>query len=270
MENTPIPVYSTNTVVETLDVDVPFNTSSEGAPVLAAVFRSVFIEVPKEFFGSIGAFFKRYFVHYRNVFKFFHRPSLKATPFEKEDFQKSTRLSFEIVLLFLAGLLFLIKQKWIPVNLALLEAYENDFAEMIIQLSIFFILALAFFAQLLLSVLAGRLLRFIFNLPFSRQKTDILFCFLNNSFFSLAAFAGFFFRLGGQYDEIAGSAAEGGIYMLCFLICFCLVTWWSLRFARLHSFALKKQSLFHPLAIILFTGLYGTGMSALCIFMLGA
>lgn len=243
---------------------------TETPPVLTTVFRSIFVDGPKDFFGGIGKFFKRYFVHYKTVAKFFYRPSLKATPFDKKDYQESSQLSFEIVLLLFAAILFMIKQAWIPVNKELLSTYENDITQMLMEFLIFLMLAAAFFVQLLLSVLAGRLLRLLFRVPITRKDSDILFCFLNNSFFSLAALLAFTLRLGVQYDQIENTPTENGIYLLCFFISFCLISVWSFRFAKLNGLSNIKIGLFYLFAILLFTFLYGIGMSAICAFLLGS
>lgn len=239
-------------------------------PVLSAVFRSIFVEGPKGFFASIFGFFRRYFRHYKEAFKFFRRPSLKVAPFNKKDFRENSQHSFEIALLFTATLIFMIKQNWIPVNKELQEQYGNDIFQMFFELMIFLIFAVAYFVQILLSVLAGRLLRVLFKVPVTRNESDVLFCYLNNSFFSIAALMAFVFRCGTQYEQIEGSSTESGIMALSVLLSFCLVTWWSMNFARLNQLSVFRKIGFYVFAISLFTVLYGIGMSAICLFVIGA
>lgn len=164
----------------------------------------------------------------------------------------------------------MMKQRWIPVDTAMMVTYENDITQMIMEFLIFLMLAGAYFVQLLLSVLAGRLLRVVFQVGVTRKESDILFCFLNNSFFSLAALMAFFLRMGVQYEQIENTPTENGIYAICIMISFCLVSVWSFRFAKLNGLSTVKIGLFYLFAIVLFTLLYGIGMSAICAFLLGS
>ncbi|MDQ3277047.1 MAG: hypothetical protein M3Q06_01895, partial [Bacteroidota bacterium] len=141
--------------------------------------------------------------------------------------------------------------------------------QMMMDFIIFVLQALAFFGQLLLSVLLGRLQRILFNLPVSRKQADTLYCLLNNSFFSIAALLSFFLRMGTQYEKIKDTGTESGIYVLCFFVSFLFVGWWSVKFARLHKLPAGKQFGFHLFSIVLLTCLYGIGMSAICAFVLG-
>lgn len=255
---------------------LPDTNAEENAPVqqpssvLKAVSRAILVEGPKDFFGSFFAFFRRYFCHYRDAFRFFSRPSVKVAPFNSKDIRENSQHAFEVALLFTAALIFMIKQNWIPVNKELQEQYGNDFVQMFFELVIFFIFAAAYFVQLLLSVLAGRLVRLLFQVPVTRNESDVLFCYLNNAFFSLSAFMAFCFRCSMQFDQISGTSTETGIYGFSFLLSFCLVALWSFNFARLNHLSVVRRLFFFVFAILLFTVLYGLGMSAICLFVIGS
>lgn len=270
MENVTDRIVTVSAELTAIEENKVEDTTAEAPPVLGTVFRSIFVEVPKDFFASIGNFFKRYFVHFKTVFRYFGRPSLRTTPFNKINFSDHTQHSFEIALLLVAALLFMIKQDWIPADESLKEVYGNDIMEMLMQFFIFVLMALAFFAQLVLSVVCGRIYRALFKVPITKKQTDILFCFLSNSIFSLSALLAFLMRLGGQYEQIRGTDTENSIFVICFGLCFLLVSWWSLRFAKWNGVAGGKKVLFILTAIPLLTILYGAGMTAICFFILGA
>ncbi|WP_162944952.1 hypothetical protein [Flavisolibacter nicotianae] len=270
MENLTAPAVPGNDIVTNAEFVAETELTEKQPSVLGTVFRSIFIEGPKDFIGGIFGFFRRYFRHYGESFRFFKRPSLKVAPFEKNDFKENAMQSFELALIFTAALIFMIKQSWIPVNNDLQEKYGNDIFQLFFELIIFVIFALAYFAQILLSVLAGRLLRFLFSVPVTRRESDVLFCYLNNAFFSIAALLAFVFRCGMQYDQIQGTSTESGIMTFCFLTSFCLVTWWSVNFARLNRLSVVRKLFFYIFSILLFTLLYGLGTSAICLFIIGA
>lgn len=270
LENSTVPAF----VEESGETNSSFVANTEHtekkASVLGAVFRSIFVEGPKDFFGGITGFFRRYFRHYGESFKFFRRPSLKVAPFDKKDFKENAMQSFELALIFTAALIFMIKQSWIPVDADLQEKYGNDIFQFFFELIIFVIFALAYFTQILLSVLAGRLLRVLFSVPVTRSESDVLFCYLNNSFFSITALLAFIFRCGMQYEQIKGTSTESGIMAFCLLLAFGLVSWWSVNFARLNQLSVIRKLLFYFFSISLFSLLFGLGMSAICLFIIGA
>lgn len=238
--------------------------------VLGAVFRAIFVEGPKKFFGGIFHFFRRYFRHYGDSIKFLNWPSLKVAPFNDKDFKESSMLSFEVALLFSAALIFMIKQDWIPVHKELQDHYNNDLMEIYYQLVIFIIFAVAYFGQILLTVLTGRLLRVMFKIPVTRTESDILFAYLNNTFFSLSALMAFLIRCSMQYEEIKN--AEGtinGITMFCLLLTFGLITWWSVNFARLNKLSIWRRLFFYLFSIALYTLMLGICMGAVIFFILG-
>lgn len=257
-----------------IDTNIEFLTeqqsTKENISVLGHVFRSIFVEIPKDFFLGIWNFFRRYFTHYNESFRFFNKPSLKVPPFDKKDFKENTQHSFEIALIFTALLIFLIKQDAIPVNKHLQEQYGNDLVQMFFELVIFLIFAVAYTVLIVFSVLSGRFIRSAFKVPVSRGESDILFAYLNNSFFSISALMAFFFRCSMQYDQIEGTETESTITGLCLVLSFLLVTWWSFKFARLNKMPILKRLVFHIISIAWFTIVFGIGMSSICFFIIGA
>jgi hypothetical protein len=268
MEITDKPLVPASTIVTAYREESTETTPGEPA-VLSAVSRSIFIETPRDFFSGIGNFFKRYYIHYKSVFTFLNRPALHNFRQGKGDFRESAQLSFEISLLLVAALLFMIKQNMIPVDKSLQEMYGNDIMQMFMEFAIFIMLGVAFFGQLLLSVLLGRVQRLFFSVPVSRKESDTLYCLLNNSFFSISAFLAFFLRLGAQFEQLEAANSTSGIYVLCFFLSFFGVGWWSFRFAKLHKLRTVKKAGFHLFSLLFLTILYGTGMSAICAFVLG-
>lgn len=256
-----------------IDTNIEFlaeHNKEEKVSVLGHVFKSIFVEVPKDFFLGIWNFFKRYFRHYIETFKFFNKPSLKVPPFDKKDFKENTQHSFEIALIFTAVLLFFIKQNWIPVDKELQEQYGNDIMQMFMEFAIFLIFAVAYSSLIVLSVLSGRLIRYVFKVPVSRSESDILFAYLNNSFFSVSALLAFFFRCSMQYEQIKGKGTENSVMGFCLLLSLILVAWWSIKFARLNKLSMMKRLIFYVISIAWFTILFGLGMSAICLFVIGS
>lgn len=242
----------------------------ESTSVLGHVFRSIFVEIPKDFVLGIWNFFKRYFVHYVESFKFFNKPSLKVPPFDKKDFKENTQHSFEIALIITAILLFLIKQNAIPVNKELQENYGNDLIQMFFEFFIFVIFAVAYAVLIVASVLSGRLMRSLFKIPVTRGESDILFAYLNNSFFSISALLAFFFRCSMQYEQIKNTGTETSLMVFCVFVSLLFTIWWSFKFARFNKLPLIKRLLFHILSIGWFTVVFGMGMSAICLFIIGS
>jgi hypothetical protein len=256
-----------------VDTNIEFlteNTKEEKVSVLGHVFKSIFVEIPKDFFAGIGNFFKRYFQHYSESFKFFNKPSLKVAPFDKKDFKENTQHSFEIALIFTAILLFLIKQNAIPVDKELQEQYGNDLMQMFMEFAIFLIFAVAYSALIVFSVLSGRLFRSVFKVPVTRNESDILFAYLNNSFFSVSALLAFFFRCSMQYEQIKGTGTESSVIGFCIVLSFLLTTWWSIKFAKLNQLSIVKRLAFFMVSITWFTVLFGLGMASICLFIIGS
>lgn len=250
-----------------LFIEIP---KEEKLPVLTYVFKSIFVEVPRNFFLGIGDFFKRYYRHYVEAFSFLNKPSLKVPPFSKKDFKENTKHSFEIALIFTAVLFFLIKQDIIPADKELQAHYGNDVMQMFMEFMVFLIFALAYSALIVLSVLSGRLIRSVFKVPVTRTESDILFAYLNNSFFSIGAMLAFLFRCTMQYEQIEGTETESGITGFCIILSFALTMWWSVKFARLNGLSIVNKVIFYLVSITLFTTLFGLGMAAICMFILGA
>jgi hypothetical protein len=256
-----------------VDTNVEFlsdRNREQKVSVLGHVFKSIFVETPKDFFLGIWNFFRRYVTHYRESFRFFNRPSLKVPPFDKKDFKENTQHSFEIALIITAILIFLIKQNAIPVSKELQEQYGNDLIQMFMEFAIFLIFAVAYSLLIVLSVFSGRLIRFLFKVPVTRSESDILFAYLNNSFFSGSALLAFFFRCSMQYEQIEGTRTEKGVIGFCLLLSFVLTTWWSIKFAKLNHLSFVRKLIFYVVSIAWFTILFGAGMTAVCLFIIGS
>lgn len=245
-------------------------SKDEKVPVLSHVFKSIFVEIPKDFFLGIWNFFRRYSRHYAESFKFFNKPSLKVPPFDKKDFKENTQHSFEIALIVTAALIFLIKQNVIPVNKELQEQYGNDLIQMFMEFAIFLIFAVAYTVLIVVSVLSGRFIRSVFKVAVTRSESDILFAYLNNSFFSVSALLAFLFRCSIQYDQIEGTGTETSIIVFCVFISLLLTIWWAIKFAKLNHLSIVKKLIFYTVSITWFTIVFGVGMSAVCFFVMGS
>lgn len=254
-------------VIDTNIEYVHAKNAEKRTPVVSSVFKSVFVEIPKDFFWSIAGFFLRYFRHYWETVKYIHKPSLEVPPFDKKDFKENAQHSFEIALLASAFLIFMIKQGWIPVQRDLQEVYGNDFGQMFIQFFIFIIFAIAYFVLILLSVGLGRLLRLIFKFPISREETDILFAYFNNSLFSIAVILAFIFRCGGHAKEIEDTPYEYLMLGVAYAVSIYVIWRWTSGFARLNN--LPNRKLFNAIIIPLFSILYGTAVFMICAFVSG-
>ena len=141
---------------------------------------------------------------------------------------------------------------------------------MIMEFAIFLIFAVAYCVQIVVSVLSGRLLRSVFKVPVTRSESDILFAYLNNSFFSISALLAFLFRCSVQYDQIEGTGTETSIIIFCVFLSFLFVVWWSVKFAKLNHLSIVRRLIFHVVSIAWFTIVFGAGMSAVCFFVMGS
>ena len=239
-------------------------------PIITSVFRSIFIEIPKEFYFGIKNFFLRYTTLFKDGFKYLKFPSLKLDPFANKDYKENCQHTFEYALLIVALLIFLIKVEWIYGVEKLKDVYNNDISEALMQFIIFLIFAVAYFLLVLLSVLIGRLSRFIFQLPVTRQECDILFTYLNNIFYILTASAAFLVRCIVPAENVEGNDAVQYIVLSIYALTFgILIFKWATRLALLNN--LKKQSVvFFKLGVTtVFALFFGICSTAITFFIWG-
>lgn len=218
-------------------------------PIITSVFRSIFVEIPKEFYFGIRNFFKRFSDLFKDGFKYLKYPSLKVDPFATKDYKENCQHTFEFVLLVSALLIFLIKLDVIFGEDDMKAVYNNDITQAIAQFYFFLIFAIAYFILVVLSVLLGRLLRIIFKMPVTRQESDILFTYLNNILFLVTASLAFFLRCIVPYRNIEGSedAAAYAILIVYAIVFGVLISRWAGRLALLSNL---KSSLRKPFQIV--------------------
>ncbi len=221
-------------------------------PIITSVFRSIFVETPKDLFNSIKNFFLRYITLFKEGFKYLKYPSLKLDPFATKDYKESCQHTFELVMIVTATLIFLVKMGWIPAEQSLANMYNNDLGQMFIEFFVFLCFAVAYFILIVLAVFAGRVFRILFKIPITRQECDILFTYLNNTLFGITAIVAMLVRCFVQYESVKESTifplAIFGFYIIVFAI---LVYKWSVRFSLLNQVPEGKKKLFQITITIL-------------------
>jgi len=226
-------------------------------PVFKSVARAIVVETVKDFFGSIAGFFLRYIRHFGQCLTYFFIPSLKKKPFSQLDFKANAQHTFELLIIALALIIFMEKLEWIPQTTSdLMELYGNDLIQKFMEVYFFILFALLYLASAAISIFSGRLLRNLFKAQVSRDESDILFNYLNNSFFSIAAAVAFVLRC------MAATATheEEGIALVItsiFLPTVAIGTLvWSFRFAQLHKMGAAKGIGFGLVSFLLYTTLF--------------
>ncbi|MEO5783387.1 MAG: hypothetical protein ABIQ07_08960 [Ginsengibacter sp.] len=206
-------------------------------PIITSVFKSIFVEIPKEFYVGIKIFFLRFINLFKDGFKYLKYPSLKIDPFATKDYKESCQHTFEFSLVVTALLIFLIKLDWIFGEENLKAVYNNDISQALMQFFIFICFAVYYSVLVVVSVLAGRLFRIIFKLPVTRQECDILFTYLNNVLFLITASLAFILRCIVPYRNIKGDEDTAGVtvFIVYGLIFGIMIFRWAGRFALLNN-----------------------------------
>lgn len=243
---------------------------SSQPPIITSVFRSIFVETPKDFFLSIKNFFKRFVSLFSDGFKYLKYPSLKIDPFATKDYKENCQHTFEYALLIIAFLIFLIKLDWIYGDEKLKEVYNNDLSQATMQFIIFLIFAVSYFILVVLAVLAGRLYRIIFKIPVTRQESDILFTYLNNILFIITASAAFILRCIVPVVNIEGNETVPYIVMGIYCVAFGIMVFkWSSRLALLNNMRTSLKIPFQVIVTIATALLYGFCSGAITFFIWG-
>lgn len=238
---------------------VPQNAAKE-PPVLGSVFKAVIVETIKGFFGGIIGFFLRYIKHFIDGFKYFWSPSLKKHPFDTKDYKENCQHSFELTLLVLFAVIFMVKLNWIPPTASkMLDLLNNDLSQMGIQLMMFVFFAVAYLLLIIFSILTGRLWRGILKIKITKKESDILFVYLNNTFFSIAAVVGLIVRCMVSQETTDIESIGSGLMVIFFPLCLLLNTIWAIRFARLNGMNTGKGIMFFLLTTIFYPVSFALG-----------
>lgn len=239
-------------------------------PVLLSVSKAIIVETIKDFFGSIIGFFWRYIKHFARCIVYFFNPSLQKKPFDKLDFKENSQHAFEFVIIVLAVLIFMIKVGWIPPSDPdLKEIYSDDLVSKVLDFFLFLVFAFAYLLLAAIGIILGRLFRKMFRIDVSVHESDILYIYLNNAFFSIAAIITFVIRSVASTEEYDSDSIGNVIFMIvlpCILIPLLL---WSGRFAALHRLKLGKGILFYLLSIVLLSIFYTISISLVCALAVG-
>lgn len=244
-------------------------------PIITSVFRSIFVEIPKEFYFGIKNFFKRFTDLFKDGFKYLKYPSLKVDPFATKDYKENCQHTFEYVLIVVALLIFLIKLDWIYGQDVLKAAYNNDISQAIMQFMIFVIFAVSYFVLIVLSVLLGRIFRLIFKMPVTRHESDILFTYLNNILFIITASIAFIIRCivpvvnvqdekGDAYEEVTYG------FLAFFIFTFGILIYrWAARLALLNNVKSSVRLPFQMAVTVITAALLGFSSTAITFFIWG-
>ena len=234
-------------------------------PIITSVFRSIFVEIPKEFYLGIKNFFLRFINLFKDGFKYLKYPSLKIDPFATKDYKANCQQTFEFILLVSALLIFLIKLDLVFGEDAMKAAYNNDITQALAQLYFFLIFAIAYFILIVISALLGRLFRIIYKMPVTRQESDILFTYLNNILFLITCSLAFFLRCIVPFRNIEGIEDQAGSAVLVvYLILFGIIIFrWAGRLALLNNLKASSKKSFRIVVTIVATAFF-----AFCSFVL--
>lgn len=260
-------------------VNIPMDSNAEyiGAngindqpPIITTVFKSIFVETPKDFFVGFRNFFRRFTNLFKDGFKYLKYPSLKIDPFATKDYKENCQYTFEYVLLIIALLIFLIKLDWIYDDDKLKAFYNNDISQAMIQFVIFLCFAVAYFIMVLGSVLLGRFFRVIFKIPVTRQESDILFTYLNNILFIITATAAFFVRCIVPAENVEGDQTVPIVVLAIYAVAFGIMIFkWAGRLALLNNMRMATRVPFQITVTIIFAALYSYCSQGITFFIWG-
>jgi hypothetical protein len=248
---------------------IPENAKKEPA-VFGTVVKAIIVDTASDFFGSILGFFLKYIRHFFTCFRYFWSPTLKKHPFDKHDYKQHCTRSFELVMLVLVALIFLLKLDLIPpTSKALLDVYNNDVTQMVMQFMIFVVFAVTYLVLILFSILAGRLFRNMFRIPITRRESDILCIYLTNALFSIASLVSFWARC--STSAAAGDTQQAGLVVLSLFLVFCLPIFllWAIRFSTLNGLKRGKGILFTLTAVVVYTLFFSVADTLVTSFLLG-
>ncbi|HVG12172.1 MAG TPA: hypothetical protein VM843_04170 [Flavisolibacter sp.] len=213
-------------------------------PVITTLAKTLFVDAVKDFFMGIFNFFRRYSRHYRYCFTYVWKPSLRHGALRKLDWKENSQQSFELSLLVLFALIFMVKLDWIPKSPEyVMDMLGDDLSQMGLEAVLFFALAATYIVFVSLSIFTGRLLRQMFYLPISRIESDILYAYLNNVIFSITVIFAFLLRLLESSLTLGGDDETFivALWVLFFLIYLPLVLVWSIRFCKTNGISGKKK-----------------------------
>lgn len=224
-------------------------------PIITSVFKSIFVEIPKEFYIGIRNFFRRFIYLFTDGFKYLKYPSLKIDPFATKDYKESCQHTFEFSLLVSALLIFLIKMDWIFGEEALKAAYNNDISQALMQLFIFLCFGVSYSILVVVSVLTGRLFRIMFKIPITRQESDILFTYMNNVLFLITSSLAFILRCIVPFRNVEGeeSGVAGAMIIIYGLLFGILIFRWAARLALLNNVSVSRRLTFQITVTIITT-----------------
>jgi hypothetical protein len=247
-----------NTAVNTSAVDtneeyiIPQNAATEPA-VLGTVFKAIVVETVKNFFGGIIDFFLRYIKHFVDGFRYFWSPTVKKHPFDTKDYKENCQHSFELTLLVLFAVIFMVKLEWIPPTTSqMLDWLNNDLSQMGVQFMMFVFFAVTYLILVGFSILTGRLWRGILKIEVTKKESDILFVYLNNSFFSIAAVIGLVVRCIVSMETTDSESLGSGLIVIFFPLCLLVNAIWAIRFAKLNKLSFGKGAVFFILTTIFY------------------
>lgn len=257
-----------NAIDTNVEYIIPKNAAKEPA-VLGTIFKAIIVETVKDFFGSIIGFFLRYIKHFIDGFRYFWSPSLKKSPFDIKNYKENCQHSFELTLLVLFAVIFMVKLDWIPpTETKMLDWLNNDISQMGIQFMMFVFFAATYLFLVIFSVVSGRLWRVIFKIRTTKRESDILFVYLNNTFFSIAAVVGLIVRCMVSKETTDLDSISEGLITIFFPLCLLLNTVWAIRFAKLNGMNAGKGIGFFLLTTIFYPLFFAFGQLITVAFLL--
>lgn len=266
MENT----VALETVADTNQEYIVPEIAARQPRVFGTVVKAILVDTTKDFFGSIIGFFLKYIKHFISCFIYFWSPSLKKPPFDKKDYKEHCTHSFELVMLVLVAIIFLVKLDLIPAtSKALLDLYNNDLSQMLMQFMIFVIFAITYFLLILFSILIGRLFRRLFKIAITRRESDILYIYLTNALFSIASLVSLWARSSTSTETGDSKEISTIIFSIFLLILLPLFTLWAVRFSQLNGLKLSKGIGFTLTVMVVYTFFFSLANTLVTLFLVG-
>jgi hypothetical protein len=163
----------------------------------------------------------------------------------------------------------MVKLDWIPpTETKMLDWLNNDISQMGIQFMMFVFFAATYLILVIFSILSGRVWRAILKFRTTKRESDILFVYLNNTFFSIAAVVGLIVRCMVSKETSDMDSISEGLITIFFPLCLLLNTIWAIRFAKLNGMNAGKGIAFFLLTTIFYPLCFAFGQLITVAFLL--
>ncbi len=232
----------------------------KGRKILTLVFKTIIWGTLVDLFNSTFGVLLKYLKHFLLCLHYFWSPDIDRPPFDKFDFNKFCKHSFEAVVLTLVLSVFLVKVGVLaPTNEDMKDQLGSDLFQMGYEWALFLGFAITYFLLIVISITTGRIIRRWLTPNVTKKESDILMITFFNSFFSLTAFTALLIRCFVSFRDNTLEAIYVGVSVILFLICITLTVFWACRFIYLNGVRGWRMILFFLSAVPLYTVMFTTG-----------